>query len=93
MNEIKVGQVWRKQGPYGWLRIERILDPDYGEYDGGCHGCTVTSFPPQLKGIQLRGGKRFFFADVPGMKWEDQIKNNRFLLEDGWKRGDCANEL
>ena len=93
MNELKVGQVWRKQGPYDWQRIERILDPEYDEYDGGCPGCIVTSFPPQLKGIQLRGGKRFFIGDTKELTWEEQIKINRYPLEDDWKRGDNSNNL
>ena len=79
MDGIKVGQVWRKQGPYGWCRIEKILDPRYPDYDGGLPGCVARYFPPQLKGIKLRGGKTFFLTG----NWEEQIKNNRFLLKEG----------
>ena len=95
MNDDKIeeGQVWRKEGPYGWLRVERIVAPNYPEYDGGLPGATITSFPPQLKGIQLRGGKQYFMSDSPTMTWQEQIKHRRFLLKDGWKRGDNANNL
>ena len=54
--EFEERQVWRKEGPYDWLRVERIVAPNYPDYDGGLSGATITSFPPQLKGIQLRGG-------------------------------------
>lgn len=79
MDGIKVGQVWRKQGPYGWLKIERILAPGHPDYDGGLPGCVARYFPPQLKGIKLRGGKTFFLTG----NWEEQVKNNRFLLKEG----------
>ena len=77
--EMQVGQVWRKHGPHGWLKIEKILDPRYPEYDGGLPGCVARYFPPQLKGIKLRGGKTYFLAG----NWEEQIKMNRFLLGEG----------
>ena len=95
MKHVKIveGQIWRKQGPYNWLKIERIVDPDYQNYDGGLPGVTITSYPPQLKGIQLRGGKQYFMSNSPTMSWQEQIKHNRYLLEDGWKRGDNANSL
>ena len=91
--EFEVGQVWRKDGPYDWLSIEQILDPDYPNYDNGCIGVVVKSFPPQLKGIQLRGGKRYFVASNKNESWKDQITRNRHLLKKGWKRGDNANSL
>ena len=90
---IKEGQVWRKSGPHGWLKIEQIQSPKHPGYDGGLQGATITAFPPQLKGIQLRGGKQYFMADGPTMTWEEQITHNRFLLAGGWKRGDSANSL
>ena len=93
MTYIEVGQVWRKQGPYDWLKIERIQDPDYPEYDGGIAGCSARYYPAQLKGIYLRGGKVFFVANSNTMSWQEQIIRNRFLLREGWKRGDNANEL
>lgn len=88
--EIKEGQIWRKEGPVGWIKIERIQDPEYPcEYDGGCHGVVVRLLPDQMKGIQCRGGKTRFMADSKdGGKWEDQVKNNRFPLKEGWKRGE-----
>jgi len=91
--KIEEGQVWRKQGPYDWVKIERIVDPDYPEYDGGLPGATINAYPPQLKGIQLRGGKQYFMSDSPTMTWQEQIKHNRSLLKDGWKRGDNANSM
>jgi len=77
--ELKVGQVWRKQGPYGWLKIEQILAPGCPEYDGGLPGCVARYYPPQFKGIKLKGGKTFFLAG----DWEVQVQRNRFLLADG----------
>ena len=90
---LREGQIWRKRGPYDWLKILQILDPDYERYDGGCHGARVLAYPPQLKGAQCRGGKRFFIADsrdkTDGIitTWEAQITANRTLLV-GFKRGD-----
>lgn len=81
--EIKEGQVWRKQGPFGWIKIEKILDPKYSseyEYDGGLLGCVARYYPPQLKGVKLCGGKTYFLA---GVDWEKQVMNNRFLYEVG----------
>ena len=87
-DEIKEGQIWRKDGPHGWYRIEHICDPEYPEYDGGLPGVFVTEFPPQLKGIQCRGKRKgWFITDSSGNPWESQIRNNRFLLKEGWKRG------
>lgn len=82
---IKPGQVWRKKGPYDWLRIEHIEDPTYPSeysYDGGLPGVGITSFPPQLKGIQLKGGTRYFLAGSKSESWEDQVRRNRFPLRD-----------
>ena len=95
MQDIKIeaGQVWRKDGAYDWLKVERIVDPEYPNYDGGCAGVIITSYPPQLKGIQLRGGKQHFMSNSPTMTWQEQIKHNRHLLHDGWKRGDDANNI
>lgn len=81
---IFTGQVWRKQGPYNWVKILRILDPRYEGYDGGLIGCAVICFPPQLKGIQCRGGCTRF---IGGSDWESQVMDNRFLLGN-WKQGD-----
>lgn len=35
------GEIWRKQGPIGWLKIVRDLTPDGVDYDGGCPGFSV----------------------------------------------------
>jgi hypothetical protein len=78
--KIEVGQVWRKLGPYDWLKVDMIHDPRYTGYDGGLIGCSVTFFPPQKKKIVLRDGKKRF---IPGHDWEEQVKENRFLLEHG----------
>ena len=93
MEQIKVDQVWRKEGPHDWLRVEKIIAPGHPDYDGGLAGATITSFPPQLKGIQLRGGKQFFMSDSPTMTWQEQIRHKRFLLKDGWKRGDSTDDV
>jgi hypothetical protein len=77
-------QIWRKEMAYDWLRVDRIQDPRYEGYDGGMIGCSVTLFPPQLHGIQCRGGKRRFIA---GEDWEKEVMENRFLLQN-WHRGD-----
>ncbi len=85
-DDLKPGTVWRKEGPGDWIRIEAIQDPALPEtYDGGLPGVSVTQFPFQNHGIQLRGGKRFFIA---GADWPEQVRRNRFVLAQGWKRGD-----
>ena len=89
--DIKEGQTWRKQGPYDWLKIIQILDPDYPGHDGGKHGARCNYYPPQLKGMQCRGGETYFVADERApdgtvTSWEDQITHNRTLLSD-FKRG------
>jgi hypothetical protein len=85
-DDLKPGTVWRKQGPYDWIRIESIQDPALPEsYDGGIPGVAVIQFPCQEHGIQLRGGKRCFVA---GADWPEQVRRNRFVLAPGWKRGD-----
>ena len=91
--KLEEEQVWRKDGPYDWLKIVQIIDPNYPNYDGGIAGCRAIYYPPQLKGLQLRGGKIFFVSSVVGMSWEEQIKHNRHLLEDGLKHGDNINNL
>jgi len=89
-HEIKEGQVWRKEGPHGWYRIDQICDTKYSEYDGGLSGVFVTEFPPQLKGIQCRGHRKgWFIADSNQYTWEEQLKRNRFPLKEGWKRGEA----
>ena len=85
MTKIKEGQIWRKRGPYGWLKILQILDPEYGGYDGGLHGARVVYYPPQMDGIQCRGGSERFVADTTFegalVTWEEQITHNRYLAE------------
>lgn len=84
--DLKPGTVWRKMGPYDWIRIESIQDPALLEsYDGGLPGVSVTQFPEQKHGIQLRGGKHCF---IGGADWPEQVRSNRFVLAPGWKRGD-----
>ncbi len=84
--DLKPGTVWRKEGPGDWIRIEAIQDPALPEsYDGGLPGVSVTQFPFQNHGIQLRGGRRYFIA---GADWPEQVRSNRFVLAPGWKRGD-----
>lgn len=78
--EFKVGQVWRKLGPFDWIKITHIEDPKYPNYDGGLIGVGFLAYPPQLKGVQLRGGKGYFY---PGLDWEEFVMENRFLLEEG----------
>ena len=89
--ELKEGQIWRKEGPYSWLKILQILDPEYIGYDGGLHGVRVVYYPPQLKGIQCCGGVCRFVADArideDVVSWEDQITHNRHLLGK-WKRSE-----
>ena len=91
MTDLLEGQIWRKHGPYGWLKIIQILDPEYSGHDGGLPGSVVVYFPPQLKGIQCRGGARRFIADdiTDGVitSWGEQIVHNRHLLSD-FKRGE-----
>ena len=88
MNEtIKEGQIWRKFGPFDWLRVNNIQDPVNPAYDGGAIGCGVTLFPPQLKGMQLRGGVHRFIA---GTDWRGQITATRYQLLGAGKRGDSA---
>ena len=91
--KLEEGQVWRKDGPYDWLKIVQIIDPKYHNYDGGIAGCRARYYPPQLNGLQLRGGKILFMSNVVGMPWQEQIKNNRHLLGDDLKHGDDINNL
>jgi hypothetical protein len=85
--DIKEGQIWRKCGPHDWLKIIQILDPEYPGHDGGKHGAMCRYYPPQLAGMQCRGGKTFFVADAQApdgtiTSWEDQITHNRLPLTD-----------
>lgn len=38
---VRVGDVWRKNGPCGWWRVRRVLMPGYKGYDGGLPGVSV----------------------------------------------------
>jgi len=38
---MKVGDIWRKRGPVGWLKIVRIQMPGFTGYDGALPGCSV----------------------------------------------------
>ncbi len=78
--KIEAGQVWRKKGPFDWVKITHIEDPAYPNYDGGLIGVGVIAYPPQLKGINCKGGRREFW---PGREWEKYVRDNRFLLEVG----------
>ena len=83
---LQEGQVWRKRGPYGWLKILQILDPEYEGYDGGLPGARVVFYPPQLKGIDCHGGDEGFIADTTFegtlVTWEEQITHNRYLIRE-----------
>ncbi len=78
--KIEAGQIWRKLGPFNWIKITHIEDPNYPNYDGGLIGVGIIAYPPQLKGVKLKGGRREFW---PGRNWESRIRDNRFLLEAG----------
>lgn len=39
---LDVGQVWRKCGPVGAIRIIRVMQPGRPEYDGGLPGISVV---------------------------------------------------
>ena len=78
--KFEEGQIWRKLGPFDWIKITHIEDPKYPGYDGGLIGVGVIAYPPQLKGVKMRGGHREFW---PGSEWEERVKENRFLLEEG----------
>jgi len=84
--KLKEGQIWRKRGPCGWLKILQILDPKYECYDGGLPGARVLYYPAQ-DGIQrpCRDGSEFFVANVifegTLVTWEEQIVHNRYLLK------------
>lgn len=72
--EFEAGQIWRKDGPVGWERIEEVLTPDNPYYDGGAPGIIVTSFNNQVKNQEI---KKFFYA----LKDVDGIKRYRHLAE------------
>lgn len=39
---LSAGQVWRKSGPIGALKIEGLLYPGQPDYDGGLQGVSVV---------------------------------------------------
>jgi hypothetical protein len=78
--KIEVGQVWRKLGPLGWIKITHIEDPNYPDYDGGLIGVGVIFLPQQKEKINLNGKKRGF---MPGVGWENWVRDHRFLYEKG----------
>lgn len=38
---VKVGDVWRKEGPCDWIKVVRVCLPDCPGHDGGAPGCSV----------------------------------------------------
>lgn len=85
---LAADQVWRKNGPDGWLRIIAIMTPDNPDYNNELQGASVILFPPQYSGIQLKGGLHKFLFDNQDNTWQDQITEGRQLLDPGWIRGE-----
>jgi len=38
---VMPGDVWRKAGPCGWVKVLRVQMPHNKNYDGGAKGCSV----------------------------------------------------
>ena len=41
--QLHEGEIWRKQGPMDWCRIDRDETPEVEDYDGGLSGFAVSS--------------------------------------------------
>jgi len=41
VSKVYEGQVWRKRGPFGWIRVDRIMLPGHRHDDGGMPGVSV----------------------------------------------------
>jgi hypothetical protein len=68
MSKLKIGQVWRKHGPQGWIKIVGFQLPDYPDYDGGMKGVSIIKRWPS--GDWAKG--RWFH---PAKDEDDFIKN------------------
>lgn len=53
------GQVWRKAGPVGAIKVVRVMLPGEDGYDGGAPGISVRS--TQLGAHSVTWGKRTWF--------------------------------
>lgn len=52
---ITKGQVFRKDGPRDWMRVERVLIPEHPEYDGALPGVSVRRSDSGGRGWQKQG--------------------------------------
>lgn len=73
------GQVFRKNGPCDWMRVERVLIPGHPEYDGALPGVSVRRSDSGGRGWKKRG---WFVPAANDQDFIDHMHRNfRFLAE------------
>jgi len=77
---IEIGEIWRRPGPCGWIKIIDVMIPGYPTHDGGAPGVSV-----QFSGL----GKRRTWIWLP-QTWFILAHNEAAfalkMLESGRKR-------
>lgn len=85
---IYPGQVWRKRGPCGWLRVEQVLIPGEPGYDGGLPGVWVTF--GTYRGAFPRLRQEFLAASSCAAFVTDMANHSRYPLD---KARACGEEV
>ena len=87
MMEVKQphgGEIWRKQGPIDWCRIEQDETPEAVDYDGGISGFAVRFGDCSFKRKRVYWHSMTYF--LTAHNYDDfvaQMKKERRYLMDG----------
>jgi len=66
---LREGQVWRKSGPFDWLRVKTIMFPGTPGDDGGLPGVSFDALGKNGKGISGLGWFVPAENEEPVLKW------------------------
>lgn len=87
------GEIWRKQGPMDWCRIDRNETSEAEDYDGGLSGFAVRvgNFSVKKKRVYW-GAMTYFITAIDYADFVAQMKGERRYLMHGEVNGQ-KNEL
>lgn len=80
----KIGEIWRKRGPIGWLKVVGVQLPGHPGHDGGMFGVSVVygDYSVDRNRVKWNEKKRFFQSCKDYKDFKKQMKmENYFIYE------------
>ena len=76
---LQAGQIWRKTGPVEALKIVRVMQPGYTEYDGGAPGISICPTVSSAGG-RIKWDKQTWFRAGTLTQIHDFLKTHGYSL-------------